>query len=172
MTTYTRHVCQFNVRRLLVHVYTHLMNSTTSVHVLQQSSVCYKNIVTYSVSADSNCTVNIYYSQNFIFKKLKIPNAAGALKPLKLFATFQLGKMIHSKKIIHWCKEKQTRSISWHFFNASPNLPIFWYARAHSSSNHMHCISWRFSIAATPSCDQYTTSSQTDDNPGSTASSC
>jgi len=48
-------------------------------------------------------------------------------------------------------KFKLTRSISMHFFKASPYLPRRWKALAHSVWNHMHCISFKFSIAVTPS---------------------
>lgn len=44
-----------------------------------------------------------------------------------------------------------TRSTSWHFFNASPHFSSLWYAKAHSVWNHIHCISFKFSIAETPS---------------------
>ena len=47
-----------------------------------------------------------------------------------------------------------TLSISWQCFNASPYLPDRWWAKAHSSWNHIHCISCRLSIAGTPSCNR------------------
>ena len=66
------------------------------------------------------------------------------------------------KNIYRFCKTKReadvklnnpelTRSISMHFLSASPNFPILWNAFAHSVWNHMHCISFRFSMAVTPS---------------------
>lgn len=44
-----------------------------------------------------------------------------------------------------------TLSTSWHFFNASPYFPRRLYALAASVWIHMHCISFKFSIAKTPS---------------------
>lgn len=44
-----------------------------------------------------------------------------------------------------------TLSTSWHFFKLSPHFPSRWYANAHSVWNHMHCISFKFSMGETPS---------------------
>lgn len=60
------------------------------------------------------------------------------------------GKPVHGSKHVHvWLR---TRSTSWHFFKASPHFSSLWYAKAHSVWNHIHCISFRFSIAEIPSC--------------------
>ena len=48
---------------------------------------------------------------------------------------------------------KRTRSISWHFLRDSPSLLSLRNALAHSVSNHIHCISLRFCIGLTPSCN-------------------
>lgn len=49
-----------------------------------------------------------------------------------------------------------TLSTSWHFFRASPHLPRRWYAAAASVWNHIHCISFRLSVADTPSYEHRT----------------
>ena len=46
--------------------------------------------------------------------------------------------------------EKLTRSTSIHFLRESPKRPFLWLAKAHSVWNHIHCISFKFSIAGTP----------------------
>lgn len=43
-----------------------------------------------------------------------------------------------------------TLSTSCAFFSASPHCSARWYAAAASVWNHMHCISFKFSVAGTP----------------------
>ena len=61
---------------------------------------------------------------------------------------FKSGKINFFK---HKCDRTVTLSISWHFLRASPHLPSLWFAAAHSTWNHIHCISFRLSMAVTPS---------------------